>query len=302
MAKPKSPLLSLGAKGTIGDALTFQKRGRDTIARTKPIPRDPYSLNQAYQRWDYRDYAHMWTLLSNSEKQVYRTKASRYHITGFSQFMRESLKALTDIVGRWHLDERSGATAYDSSKNTNNGAIIGASPTPGYIDGAFLFDGLNDGIAVPTSPSLNLVSPFSIEFFIYLNAKDKLVYPLYKKDAYSIPLRNINDIGLGITGAVAVWSDYFLTTHTLYHVVITYDSSLASDNATFFINGSLIAAKDRAIEPPVSTFGLGIGAHLDNADLPDDNYVDGIMDEVVIHTRILDEATIKRHSERRYPS
>jgi len=38
MATIRSPLLSLEAHGTIGDALTFSKHGRSHVARRKPIP------------------------------------------------------------------------------------------------------------------------------------------------------------------------------------------------------------------------------------------------------------------------
>lgn len=134
--------------------MTFQRRGKATIAREKPIPRDPYSLAQAYQRWDYKDYAYLWTLETEASKQSYRTRASRYHITGYSLWMKEHLRDLPDLAGRWHLDERGGATVFDSSKNANNGTIIGATPTTGLIDGAFYFDGLNDTMRILDHPSI----------------------------------------------------------------------------------------------------------------------------------------------------
>ena len=72
MAKPRSPLLSLGARGTIADTLTFQKRGRLTIARRKPIPTDPKSPLQLAQRQVYRDAVAAWNALSPAEKEAYR--------------------------------------------------------------------------------------------------------------------------------------------------------------------------------------------------------------------------------------
>ncbi|MBA7588187.1 hypothetical protein ES708_30238 [subsurface metagenome] len=72
MAKPKSPLLSLGARGSIGDTLTFQKRGRLTIARQKPIPTDPQTDLQLAQRQVYREAVAAWNALTIAEKQAYR--------------------------------------------------------------------------------------------------------------------------------------------------------------------------------------------------------------------------------------
>ncbi len=72
MAKPKSPLLSLGATGTIADSLTFQKRGRATIARQKPIPTDHKTLLQLAQRQKYRDAVAVWNALTTEEKEAWR--------------------------------------------------------------------------------------------------------------------------------------------------------------------------------------------------------------------------------------
>ncbi|MBA7588608.1 hypothetical protein ES708_30671 [subsurface metagenome] len=72
MAKPKTPLLSMGARGSIGDTLTFQKRGRLTIARQKPIPTDPQTDLQLAQRQVYRDAVADWNALTPEEKEAWR--------------------------------------------------------------------------------------------------------------------------------------------------------------------------------------------------------------------------------------
>ncbi len=90
MAKPKNPLLSLGARGTIADSLTFQKRGLGTIAREKPIPKDPRSEAQLAQRQRYTDAIAAWNALSPEEKEAWRGVCpglSPYHC-----FMRSELK------------------------------------------------------------------------------------------------------------------------------------------------------------------------------------------------------------------
>jgi hypothetical protein len=72
MAKPKQPLLSFGARGTIANSLTFQKRGKHTIVRTKPIPTDPKSPAQLARRQIYRDAVDAWHALTPEEKEAYR--------------------------------------------------------------------------------------------------------------------------------------------------------------------------------------------------------------------------------------
>ena len=90
MAKPKTPLLSLGARGSIGDTLTFQKRGRLTIARQKPIPTDPQTDLQLAQRQVYRDAVDAWRALTPEEKDAWRGVCPG--LTAYQCFMRSELK------------------------------------------------------------------------------------------------------------------------------------------------------------------------------------------------------------------
>lgn len=90
MAKPKKPLLSLGARGTIGDSLTFQKRGRGTIAREKPIPKDPKSEAQLAWRQVYRDAVAAWRALTAQEKEAWRGICPG--LPAYQCFMRSQLK------------------------------------------------------------------------------------------------------------------------------------------------------------------------------------------------------------------
>ena len=89
MAKPDKPLLSLGARGTIGDALTYQKRGQLTIARQKPIPKDPKSEAQLAQRQRYKDAVASWHSLTLVEKEAWRGVCPG--LTAYQCFMRAEL-------------------------------------------------------------------------------------------------------------------------------------------------------------------------------------------------------------------
>lgn len=89
MAKPKSPLLSLGARGTIADTLTFQKRGRQHFARVKPIPKDPKSPAQLAWRQIYRDAVTAWHALSAEGKEAWRGVCPG--LTAYQCFMRSEL-------------------------------------------------------------------------------------------------------------------------------------------------------------------------------------------------------------------
>ncbi len=91
MAKPKNPLLSLGARGSIADTLTFQKRGRLTIARQKPIPTDPKTDLQLAQRQVYREAIAAWNALTPEEKEAYRGVCPG--LTPYQCYMKTALAA-----------------------------------------------------------------------------------------------------------------------------------------------------------------------------------------------------------------
>lgn len=143
--------MSIAASGTIGKAVTFQKSGKLNIARKKPEL--PYSLTlpQQYQRWLYQDYIAYWHTLTPAQKQAYTTLAVGKHMSGFAYFMKVMLNTLPDIMGWWHLDERTGATATDFSKNANHGTIVGATHVPGFIDYALDFNGINNRVYLGTA-------------------------------------------------------------------------------------------------------------------------------------------------------
>ncbi|MBA7582535.1 hypothetical protein ES708_24465 [subsurface metagenome] len=96
MAKPKSPLLSLGARGTIADSLTFQKRGRATIVRQKPIPRDPKSPAQLTQRHRYKEAVAAWHSLTAEEKDAWRGVCPG--LTAYQCFMRAELPYVPPVL------------------------------------------------------------------------------------------------------------------------------------------------------------------------------------------------------------
>ncbi len=90
MSKLKSPLFSLGAHGSIGDALTIQRRNRGSFARKKPIPTDPKTDLQLAQRQIYRDAVDKWNALSPEEKEAWRGVCPG--LTAYQCFISSELK------------------------------------------------------------------------------------------------------------------------------------------------------------------------------------------------------------------
>ena len=72
------------------------------------------------------------------------------------------------IVGLWLFDEGAGDVATDSSGNGNDGVLINE---PEWVDGKFgkalRFDGVDDYVDIPDSPSLSPTEQMSIVAWIY---------------------------------------------------------------------------------------------------------------------------------------
>ena len=118
MAKPKTPLLSFGARGTIADSLTFQKRGRLTIARQKPIPTDPQTDLQLAQRQVYRDAVADWNALTPEEKEAYRGVCPG--LTPYQCYMKSALVNVTPAPPQEeYIEEQTDSTSDILIKGVN---------------------------------------------------------------------------------------------------------------------------------------------------------------------------------------
>lgn len=315
MAKIKAGLLSMGARGTIGEAVTFQERVGIQIARKKPIPAYRYTLSQAYQRWLYEDYCYLWGQQSIATKAEYRTAGVRFHLTGFQYWMKYHLKNLPDIELWARFDINTGGIAYDLSRHQNNGVIIGASPATGGINGALSFDGLNDVVRFPDQPYYSFGDgvtdrPFSMEALV--NMVDATRFPIINKgvvteyewvwwtrplDILTFQLFSHSDLGkrIGIRSTIALTS----YEGQKIHVCATYDGSGLQAGLNQYLNGTLLGVVNDSMGVYIAmvdyTQPIRIGRLWDVGD-----WADGIIDNLIVYNRELDQPTIKRHAERRH--
>lgn len=300
MAKTKTPFLSFGAQGTIGDALTAQKTGAETLLRQKPIPTYRNTLPQQYQRWLYEDYVYLWTQQSAATKQEYATAGVRYHLTGFQYWMRYHLRLLPDILGYWKLDEKAGAIAHDSSTTGNNGIITGASPYPSRINGGYYFDGLNDEINFGNNTSLDLgTQDFTIELFVKPFAFPAYAY-LFGRiqgggDYWRIfisPTYIAIDIRSAALRDELICGGLSLVNGTWYHLLFTGDRD---GNLSGYLDGAFLKSI------AMSNWGyIGFNAQLNLGKAHITTFYEFAADHLVIYRRLLFPTTIKRHAERRY--
>jgi hypothetical protein len=92
MAKLKNPLFGFDARGSIAKLLTFRHRDQQTIAESKPIPKDAQTSEQLSWRTMYQKCVDLWHTLSDGEKLTWEAAARERHMTGYAWYMSQCLR------------------------------------------------------------------------------------------------------------------------------------------------------------------------------------------------------------------
>jgi len=198
-------------------------------------------------------------------------------------------------IGWWKFDEgsSSGTVVYDSSINSNNGIIYGASTTAGKINSALSFDGENDYVERLSWTPLETGEALTLEAWLRPDRDDTLesIIGLGDWAAYKFlgPLKlSTGELQFRMGNAAnnaytAYWTSTLTTSmpkDSFHHVVVTYDQS-ASPRTRGFVNGIELAGTDTgsgADRAKPNTY-LEIGC-LDDAHT---HNFDGIIDDVRIY-------------------
>jgi len=206
------------------------------------------------------------------------------------------------LVAHWRLDETSGTTASDSSDNGNHGTLVNMNPASdwvsGRVEGALDFDGWNDYVQVPDSPSFRIADGISI--LAWINPEDnrewrtiasKLAHvPYCRTDLYWF-LYN-RRIGASLAGPCGIWGlwrpNVHISTDEWTHVALTYDGfdmimyKDGNDRASTWASGSLMLTDGSSTE----SFYLGRNTEWGE-------YFDGKIDDVRLYRRALSEDQVE---------
>jgi len=201
-----------------------------------------------------------------------------------------TIAAEPNLVAYWTFDEGAGTIAYDSAGGNDGNLINGPVWANGRIGGGLSFDGVNDYIRVPDSPSLDVSNIFTFSFWVYA---DESISPggcVISKDgssdttgaynvyagSYSIGYETNNKFPTIGTSANA------LLPGTWNHVAITFDSN-ASPYMRIYINGTEEASGSPPWPSILSTYLL-IGRRGHSTD---SYYFNSILDDVRIYNKAL---------------
>lgn len=301
MTKLNSPLLSLDAHGTIGNALTFQSSTRRKFAREKP--KLPYSLTlaQQYQRWQYEDYCRLWHEQTQGVKDQYRTAGVPHHLTAFQYWMKVMLGTLPDIVCGYRMDERSGVLVPDFSRNAITLTKYGPVYTEGLIAEGLYFDGINDYLLSAYHPALNPGPEWSFSFFMRPESVPNFMYIISRNQTadkdnsymviyYKTELKFYLYIGDGAGNQAILLAPFPLD--TWHYVTCGVDGSFLY----LYVNDQQAAPVAQTKTPLVSTDPLRIGNRTDGL-----YNSKGIIDNLVFYNRLITYQEHLTFSKRRYP-
>jgi thiol-disulfide isomerase/thioredoxin len=168
------------------------------------------------------------------------------------------------------------------------------------------FDGVDDYVEIPDSPSLDITGPFTIEAWYKpetLGGQYKWQRIVAKPHTscsspyamYSIEHSPYNNITFKLADSnyneVTIWSDTRIQNGRWYHVVGVYDG----DRQRIYVNGVEEKSVPRQITVGTNDRPLFIGAAPGGCD----EYFGGVISEVRIWNRALDEETIRKWMHRR---
>lgn len=227
-------------------------------------------------------------------------------IAGLS-FSIGSKGADAKIIGAWLFNEESKKIAKDSSENKNNGEIVGDPQwVKGKFDKALKFDGSDDHIDIP-KPTPEILQPETLITMMAWVKPDRIqrdwdiIISMQKgttwSNTYSIDIGSPSTPGkIGvIINDVRINDPEEITSGSWYHVAATYNGS----KIILYKEGETVAEKDYAGPLQYADGGrLVINGNYNSADGGLGEFVEGIIDEVVLLDEALTADEIKNFMEK----
>lgn len=223
----------------------------------------------------------------------------------FTQISSQNLK--TGLAAYYPFS----GNARDESGNNNNGVVSGVTSTngrDGSLNGAYLFDGVDDFIQIPYNRDLLPNSDAKTYcFWIKFNANKTSEFIFQNGDAdyssgqFRIGLSSAGDIHVqlhsywGYGGGSKASNMYQkvgnFDVSRYHHFVVT----ISKRDVSYFLDGVLVSNKSWNLDykPFDSNYKIQIGRYYNSAAKGYANYFNGIVDEISIYNRILTNSEIQ---------
>ncbi len=198
------------------------------------------------------------------------------------------------LVGYWPFDEGTETIAYDYSGNNNHGTLYNG---PQWVDGkvgkALSFDGVDDKVEVPDSPSLDIRKNLTIMAWVYPRTQLASIGDIVRKGrSYILGWVDRGSDVFACWIYDTAWRQFRFSKPYSYYIgkwwyfVLTYDGSYVK----LYVNGILDREYNYVSTINISTYSLGIGW---GSPEYSGEFFNGLIDEVRIYNRALSDAEIK---------
>jgi len=290
-------LSSLMTSGDISDALSID-------AEILGVGQDPSAAdiqaakNAGLQIWNYtvNDARSMLNKMSKGMSGIITDNAQ--DMIGLKSYMRNG-----GLIAHWSFDENAGTNSIDHSQNGNDLNISNAGWTSGISQSGLYFNGVNDFVQVPSTPSLNIaLDAVSISVWLKLEELPSQMPgsygPIYDSDDdyYVLYLDKGNEElrfkvkdDNGLTSRPGI-SESDLSLNEWIHVAGVYNGK----EAMIYLNGELM---DSHTTTGIGELGLNQNAEIGRND---GNYFKGSIDELRIYERPLSYQELGMHAQMTY--
>ncbi len=202
----------------------------------------------------------------------------------------------TGLVGHWTFDgpDLTTATATDKSGQGNNGGLTsGPRPTIGKAGQGLSFDGSDDYVQVLSSASIDNLSKRTVSMWIKPFSLSVVPHLLNKGQIWYQRVNASGTVSVyeGFSGVPGLWtsSTSVVPLNQWTHIVVTYDRGSIANVPILYVNGSPVALTTNftptGSHQSESANNLIIGSSLSA-------FLDGVLDDVRIYSRILSAAEI----------
>lgn len=290
-------LSSLMTSGDITDALSIDAEylgvGQDPSVENINAAKDA-----GLQIWNYtvNDARSMLNKMSKGMSGIITDNAQ--DMIGLKSYMRNG-----GLIAHWSFDENAGTNSIDHSQNGNDLNISNAGWSAGISQSGLYFNGVNDFVQVPSTPSLNIdLDAVSISVWLKLEELPSEISngfgPIYDSDEdYYILYLDKNNEELrfkvkddnGLTSRPGI-SESDLSLNEWIHVAGVYNGK----EAMIYLNGELM---DSHTTTGIGELGLNQNAELGRND---GNYFKGSIDELRIYERPLSYQEVGMHAQMTY--
>jgi len=211
------------------------------------------------------------------------------------------------VVGAWTFND---GTARDLSGNGNNGEILDEPEVvKGKFGNALEFDGSDDGVEIQDNEKLQITEPFTVACWIFPHSCKDHAGIVWKgkaigwgTDVYNYRIAQLSTDGVTWGACTGPIEGYFGTAGVLDKMDVWYHLALVEDGTKgiAYVNGEagIPTTEGDANRPAPPYFpsegepvriGWSVGSQ---GAIPGDVYFEGIIDEVFLYNRPLDENEI----------